>query len=413
MHHRLPPTARTATGWRREDAPGVTGNRTAPPLFLETNTDMPTHFLHAGYLLDGSGEPAQKNVLLTITDGLIVAVTPLAGPVPPPLSPMVDLSHATLAPLFVDCLVHLTRSGATGQAAGAQETGASWEATRALIERHLLFLFRHGVGMVRECGDHLGLVARFREEAGRAAEPPPVRIMGARSGRLFVDSALTDGRGDAAGGAMLRQVNPAVREENKVLIRADGSAGVGQALAAGCHGLAGGASMGRENLKRLAESGVAWLPTLYAMQVEAELATSTGARQLAERALARQLEQVALARELGVTLALGTASGSPGVLHGEAVVAEMRLLIKAGHSLPEALRCATSNGARMLGVEAGLLTVGQPADFLVARGTPAQLPRKFSYLEAVYLGGEPSPFYRKNPSRGPFLTRQELRGKAV
>lgn len=369
---------------------------------------MPTHFLHAGYLLDGSGRPVQKSVLMAIQGGLISALTPLAGPAPQTPSPIVDLSHATLAPLFVDGLVQLTRSGAIGQAACAQESGATWEETQTIISRHLLYLFRHGVGMVQECGDCKGRVARFRDEAGCDPAPPPVRIMGAQSGLLFLGSALTD---DAASGAIQGQVNLAVQQGKKVLIRADGQSNVQMALATGCHGLVRGASMGRENLERLAESGVVWLPTVYAMQVEAELAASAEAQKVAESSLARQLEQVSLAREMGVTLALGTGSGSPGVLHGEAVVAEMKLLIKAGYSLPEALRCATYNGARLLGVDAGLLAVGQPADFLVARGNPAQLPRKFSYLEAVYQGGQPSPFYRKNPTRGPFLTRQGLEGR--
>lgn len=379
---------------------------------METSIHMSTHLFHAGYLFDGSGGPAQKNVLLTIKDGLICAVTPLTGPAPQTSAPIVDLSHATLAPLFVDCLVHLTCSGAIGQAVCAHEASAFWEEERTMLGRRLLYLFRHGVGLIQECGDHTGRVARFQIEAGSHPETPPVRIMGAQSGMVFLGSALTDGPEDVASGAMRDQVSLAVQKGEKVFIHASGPSNVQLALTAGCHGLVRGASMGRENLERMLEHGVVWLPTLYAMQVEAELAPSTEARKLAERALARQLEQVTLARKLGVTLALGTGSGSPGVLHGEAVVAEMKLLIKAGYSLPEALGCATSHGSKLLGVDAGLLTVGQPADFLVARGTPAQLPRKFSYLEAVYQGGEPSPFYLKNPTRGPFLTRQELQGKS-
>jgi imidazolonepropionase-like amidohydrolase len=98
-------------------------------------------------------------------------------------------------------------------------------------------------------------------------------------------------------------------------------------------------------------------------------------------------------------VALGTDAGSPGVLHGEAVVEELKLLIRAGFSLTEAVRCATVNGADLLGLDRGRIAVGSRADFLVARGTPAQLPRKFSYLEAIWLSGRPSPIYQKNPQR--------------
>jgi imidazolonepropionase-like amidohydrolase len=105
-----------------------------------------------------------------------------------------------------------------------------------------------------------------------------------------------------------------------------------------------------------------------------------------------------MARELGVNVALGTDAGSLGVLHGESVVEEMKLFKKAGYTLAEIVQCATSNGARLLGIEDfGLLAPGSTATFLVARGAPAQLPRKLLYLEAIYIGGAPSDLYRKNP----------------
>ncbi len=47
----------------------------------------------------------------------------------------------------------------------------------------------------------------------------------------------------------------------------------------------------------------------------------------------------------------------------------------------------------------GKLAVGRTATFLLTRGTPQQLPRKLSYLEGIYVGGKPSPAYRKNPVR--------------
>jgi imidazolonepropionase-like amidohydrolase len=117
-----------------------------------------------------------------------------------------------------------------------------------------------------------------------------------------------------------------------------------------------------------------------------------------DKNLNHQIEQLALARELGVNVALGTDAGSLGVLHGESMVEEMKLFKKAGYSLAETVRCATSNGAGLLGIDDfGLIAPGKTATFLVARGAPAQLPRKLSYLEAIYQSGVPSELYRKNP----------------
>jgi imidazolonepropionase-like amidohydrolase len=107
--------------------------------------------------------------------------------------------------------------------------------------------------------------------------------------------------------------------------------------------------------------------------------------------LAEQLAQLRLARELGVTVAVGTGAGSVGILHGESLVEEMKLFIKAGYSLAETIRCASENGARFFGLEKlGALTVGRQATFLFTRGTAQQLPRKLSYLEGIYVDGRPS-----------------------
>ncbi|WP_028584604.1 amidohydrolase family protein [Desulfogranum mediterraneum] len=87
------------------------------------------------------------------------------------------------------------------------------------------------------------------------------------------------------------------------------------------------------------------------------------------------------------------------MLHGESLAGEVRLLIRGGCSLGEAIQAATDHGAALLGCEQelGRMEIGKPAHFLVARGTPAQLPRKLSYLEGIYLHGRPcsSALYQK------------------
>jgi imidazolonepropionase-like amidohydrolase len=223
----------------------------------------------------------------------------------------------------------------------------------------------------RDAGDRHELLQRYGKEQVTAGAPPVVISAAAQA--------------EYGGG--------------KVIIAANGREPVRTAIAAGCHAIVHGCGMGRDNLERMAEREVVLVPTLQAMKAAAEQAADAAVKKLAAKALATQLEQVALARELGVTVALGTDSGSPGVLHGEAVVEEMKLLIRAGFSLSGAIRCATANGAALLGLVRGRIAVGRPADFLVARGTPAQLPRKFSYLEAIWLAGRPSPIYQKNPQR--------------
>jgi imidazolonepropionase-like amidohydrolase len=125
-----------------------------------------------------------------------------------------------------------------------------------------------------------------------------------------------------------------------------------------------------------------------------------GAESFWKKILAEQLSQLRFAGKSGVTTALGTGAGSIGILHGESMVEEMKLFIKAGYSLEETIRCASANGAGFFGMnELGPLAVGRKATFLITRGTAQQLPRKLSYLEGIYVDGVPSAAYRKNPSK--------------
>ncbi|MBB5348468.1 amidohydrolase family protein [Desulfoprunum benzoelyticum] len=327
--------------------------------------------VRAGWLIDGGGGPLQRNVLLRMKNGIVTGITPYESNSEIDSLSITDLSHAVLCPPFIDCHVHLALSGTTDLQLRRRLAESSHSDIRPLIRRHIDDLFAHGVLAVRDADDRPGFLQRYGKEPVTAGVPPVV--------------ILAAGQAEYGGGT--------------VIVDANGREPVRTAIAAGCQAIVHGCRMGRDNLERMAERGVVLVPTLQAMKVAAEQAADAAEKKLAANALKAQLEQVALARQLGVTVALGTDSGSPGVLHGEAVVEEMKLLIQAGFSLGGAISCATVNGAALLGLVRGRIAVGRQADFLVARGTPAQLPRKFSYLEGIWLAGRPSPNYRKNPQR--------------
>jgi len=184
-----------------------------------------------------------------------------------------------------------------------------------------------------------------------------------------------------------------------VMVHANGVEPVRMAIEAGVDSIEHGYFMGRENLVRMAEKQIFWVPTVFAMQALTHKViriSPAAERAVAARNVASQLQQIAWARESGVPIAAGTDSGCHGVLHGEALVEEMKMLIKGGYSLPEVIQAASQNGARLLGLDdLGLLASGRSADFLVILGTPAQLPRKLAYLEAIYINGDSNPLYRK------------------
>ena len=201
------------------------------------------------------------------------------------------------------------------------------------------------------------------------------------------------------------------------MVVANGPRQVEEALAAGCQAIEQGYGMGEDNLRKMAEQDVLWIPSVlraknaldsagtggdvccrFSQRYVAPGKSVPGAEQFWKKMLAQQLSQLRFAGKSGVTTALGTGAGSIGILHGESMVEEMKLFIKAGYSLAETIRCASENGAGFFGMEKlGILAVGRKATFLIARGSVQQLPRKLSYLEGIYVDGAPSILYRKNP----------------
>jgi len=396
-------------------------------------------YLLAGKFIDGSGGKIQENMLLKIEGGRFAAIERYNPAEAPPPEHLSDLSHCTILPPLVDSHVHLFMSGTIDRAAREHQLIAEYQELRPVISRHLHDLFSHGVLAVRDGGDKGGYALAFRQSAdmhpgvslkvvGRAwhAEGRYGGLIGRypEDGRSLVAACMEDteevdqvklvNSGFNSLKTFGLETEPqftleeltdvvaaAARSGRKVMVHANGREPVRRAVLAGCHSIEHGFFMGRENLQLMADKGTFWVPTVFTMKAFMNNFPSvpTGADlRVIEKNLNHQLHQLALARELGVNVALGTDAGSLGVLHGESLVEEMKLYMKAGYTLAETVRCAGENGARLLGLEDfGILAKGKTATFLVARGTPAQLPRKILYLEAIYVNGRPSPLYRKNP----------------
>lgn len=392
-----------------------------------------TTYIKTGWLIDGSGNAVQKQMLLTVQNGVFTDIdrfNELNGPNPAFIT---DLSRCTILPPFVDCHVHLSMSGSTDQEFRKQQLTAEYDDLYPRIAEHIHAHFTHGVLAVRDGGDRRGYALRYKNEAtGEPNEPVILKAAGrawhrkgrygALIGRYPEDNerlpAAFSRENDSADHIKLANsglnslsrfgqetppqfsldeikelVTLAHQRGRKVMVHANGRLPVRQALEAGCDSIEHGFFMGSENLKRMAESQTTWVPTAFTMKAYANTLDPHDTqidRTVVNKNLHQQLEQIALARTYGVPIALGTDAGSKGVHHGESVPEELKLFIKAGCSLSEAVRCATYNGAQLLGIEeTGLIAKGKPAHFLVARATPEMLAGKFSFLETMYLGGIP------------------------
>jgi imidazolonepropionase-like amidohydrolase len=411
-----------------------------------------THFIRVGYLIDGRGGPAKKHQLITVESGYITEINDDKSD-SARAEQLTDLSHCVVLPVLIDSHVHLCMSGSIDPELRDTQLDASYEELIPVIAEHLRHQFSHGVLGLRDGGDRGGYVLRYlREQFDPEAVPLRVISPGKayhRCGRygsligacLEHDESLADtflrraqptkfvkvvnsGLNSLTRFALqtdsqfpVEQLSELVAEARgcgaRVMVHANGEIPVKAAIEAGCDSIEHGFFMGRHNLELMAEKEIYWVPTVYTMKAcvqNADYYRSTIDEKVAGRNLAHQLEQLALARELGVKVALGTDSGSIGVLHGESLVEEMKLFMQAGFSLGETICCATTHGARLLGLEElGSLEPGKPAHFLATRGTPAQLPRKLSYLEHIYLDGSPSDVYRRDPD---YTTLRKFEGVA-
>lgn len=390
-------------------------------------------------MIDGSGGPVREKVIIRVVDGRIGGIEPYRGDDRPVGPALADFSYCTVLPPLVDSHVHLFMSGTTDMAVRERQLVASYDELRPVIRQHLHYLFSHGVLAARDGGDSGGAALRYKSDEDTPDEMV-LKVAGrawrreGRYGSLIGrgpkknESLVEAYRQDTEGGDHVKLVNSglnslklfgketlpqftqqeisdlvqaAADDGRKVMVHANGPEPVRLAVEGGCHSIEHGFFMGDENLQRMADRGTFWVPTLFTMKAygaNLNYIKADADKKVIEKNLYHQLEQLAKARELGVKVALGTDAGSLGVLHGESLVEEMKLFKKAGYSLSETVQCATSRGAELLGLEDfGRLAKGSRATFLISRGSPAQLPRKLSYLEGIYVDGHPSRLYRKNP----------------
>lgn len=106
----------------------------------------------------------------------------------------------------------------------------------------------------------------------------------------------------------------------------------------------------------------------------------------------REQYQTALANvktlsDAGVTIALGTDSGTTTRFPGYFEHRELELMVDAGMTPQEAITAGTSHSADVVGLE-GALSVGAVADFMVLGSNPLDDIANTRNIEAVYFAGE-------------------------
>lgn len=391
---------------------------------------MEKRTLLAGWLIDGTGAPAAKNVRLTIEAGRIVSIDPAVSTSINAEAVWLDLSGHTLFPPLYDCHTHLTLSGIFDSVCRNTYGSFDNKGLSGLITEHIKDYLRHGVISVRDGGDRDGLILRFRTDCTGLKEIPfELFTPGTawhREGRYgkFIGMALPEGKdpvpdmeswaskgidhikviqsGMNSLSMFGAQTAPQFGEEDLsriyalcksrgigLMVHANGEKPVGIAVKAGCDSIEHGFFMGDENLQKMADAHITWVPTAVAMKAYAEHSPAGSVEsRVARKTLDHQLEQLLSAKRFGVPVALGTDAGSPGVHHGKAVGEELGLLVSAGYSIEEAVRCATANAAALLKSNlTGRIRAGDPATFIAVKGNPSRIPERPLAIDTMMVFG--------------------------
>jgi imidazolonepropionase-like amidohydrolase len=387
--------------------------------------------IHAGWLIDGSGDAVQSKIQLGLENGTIQSIRKITEPVSNSAKldvPVLDLSGCTLLPGLIDCHVHLAMSPTARRRSSAGIAAEGHNLFRGRILRHLNQLLARGVMAVRDGGDpgSSALLYKVNPEtgyhpvqfcvAGKARHRPGCygQLIGCALSpdRTLAEAILQEKKGvdhikivnsglnsltcfakETEPQFDLAELKAAVRAAGqrgfKIMVHANGKLPVKMAVDAGCDSIEHGFFMGRENLCRMADRGTIWVPTTCTMKALGDQMTRNGADAgVVQKNLEHQIEQIQTARELGARIALGTDAGSAGVTHGQAVIEEMQLFLDAGYPIEEAVRCASHNGALLLGLpRVGQLKENMRATFIAVKGAPSQLPESLNQIELIFHKG--------------------------
>lgn len=166
------------------------------------------------------------------------------------------------------------------------------------------------------------------------------------------------------------------RHDRHLMAHASGASGIGNAIDGGVDTIEHGYFITDDQLARMRDRDIAWLPTFAPVQAQVDHAAVMGWDETVCANLRRILENHArslqIALELGVNVLVGSDAGSYGVAHGDGLLWEMELMEAAGMKSLDVL-CQATRGNHVALTSMGLLgslAAGCLARFIVTSADP-------------------------------------------
>ncbi|HEX3560998.1 MAG TPA: amidohydrolase family protein [Pyrinomonadaceae bacterium] len=335
---------------------------------------------------------------------------------------VLDLGDVTLLPGLIDAHTHITyhfdASGHFGL-----EGDASPEVALKYAEQNARDTLNAGVTTIRNLGAGGRVDLRLRDEINRGdAQGPRMLVSGepltsddmrgagdnvsrlarirefvrARVGegvdviKIF-EGVYPDGEPVFSAEEIRAAVEEAGRAGLRVAVHAHEAAAMKAAIKGGCTSIEHGTFSDAEAIRLLASHHTALVPTLYLpthyLEHKSQFAFDDSTWDFFERLRAVNLANTQRAKKAGVFIVSG--SDAVAGVHGHNA-REIEWLVKAGLTPAEALRAATADAARLLGLEgkAGEIKPGEFADIIAVEGEPSKDISAVEHVRFVMKGGQ-------------------------
>ncbi len=381
-------------------------------------------WIRVGRLIDGGGERPLRDAHLVYDQHRILHVgnsdqlPPSDILAPGQTEPNLTLTEFSVLPGLIEAHAHLFLEGSMLDSPSRREylrldAGTLLAKARERLGR----LWDFGLAAVRDAGDNRGVGLALRGGSADQARVPHLESPGPavhRRGRYgsFMAIPLEDFSGpEACVEALCRLgadrikliatgiinfeqgavtappqmsteeleafVQAARRRGKLTFAHASGQAGIERVVKAGVGSVEHGYFVSPDQLARMRDRGIGWVPTLAPVQVQAELFRELGwservAQQL-RRILEAHREAIRRAFEMGVAVIAGSDAGSCGVPHGSGLWREMELMEEAGMPALAVISAATGKSAQCLELSRplGRLAAGCACRLVLTRHCPS------------------------------------------
>jgi imidazolonepropionase-like amidohydrolase len=240
---------------------------------------------------------------------------------------------------------------------------------------------------ISDCGSPRNCVAERASSGADRIKLIATGIINFKKGAVTTEPQMTTEE--------IREFAAAARSFGKqTLAHASGDDGIERAIEGGVDSVEHGFFMRDDQLARMRDRGIAWVPTFSPVQEQVDHAGAMGwdDNTIAnlQRILDRHAASLVKAHGTGVQVIAGSDAGSCGVAHGLGLLYELELMQRAGLSPISVINSTTGAGSRRLAFKEkfGQIKPGFRSRFLLMRHSPLETVANLKREKTVIFDGE-------------------------